>query len=213
MFLDVQFGSCNVSALLDTGSSVNLMSLSLFESLSDKNKTHVYSCHDSIVLANNQDVKITCTAKVSACVNGCKQMFDVYVLDNTSHPLILGTAYLKTHGIVLNFDQMCINANASNAVIRCKKRLTFLPNSETIIWGKIPKRFNMGLQGLCTGSTHISHKRLLVARSLAFVSADNMVPLKILNPTSDTITIHKGKPLLQCKIRSRRFISTSMYTK
>ena len=38
-------------------------------------------------------------------------------------------------------------------------------------------------------------KKLLVSRSLAVVSHDSMVPMKILSPTSQCLTICKFKPL------------------
>ena len=165
------------------------MSQDLFNSIPRKYKYNVSSCNENIVLANNQAVNISCTAGVSATVNGCIQTFDVYVLDQTSHPLILGTDYLKRNGTVLNFDKM--SASHSRSLIHSKQKLSLSPNSETVVWGKIPQHMNAGSQGICTGSAHVSKKGLMVARSIAFVSNTHMVPLKILNPTSDTITIYK----------------------
>ena len=55
------------------------MSQDLFNSIPRKYKYNVSSCNENIVLANNQPVNISCTAGVSATVNGCIQTFDVYV--------------------------------------------------------------------------------------------------------------------------------------
>ena len=203
MFLEVIFDKSSISALLDTGSSINLMSQDLFNSIPRKYKYNVSSCNENIVLANNQPVNISCTAGVSATVNGCIQTFDVYVLDQTSHPLILGTDYLKRNGTVLNFDKMSVSD--SRSLIHSQQKLSLSPNSETVVWGKIPQHMNAGSQGICTGSAHVSKKGLMVARSIAFVSNTHMVPLKILNPTSDTITIYKNKPLGSFQFTDKTF--------
>ena len=46
MFLDVVFDMCTISALLDTGSSINFMSLNLSESISKIYKHNVSSCNE-----------------------------------------------------------------------------------------------------------------------------------------------------------------------
>lgn len=174
MYLPVNFSSSQVSALLDTGSSINLMSQELFDMLNYRNKVHVNYCDETIVLANNQEISINCFATVSAVISGQQQTFSVYVLKDTSNPLILGTEYLRTHGVTLNFDKMSVNASSS--VFRSKKKITLKPNSEALIWGKIPKFLSPGLQGICTGSAHVSKKCLFMARSVSVISSDNTVP-------------------------------------
>ena len=197
------FDKSSISALSDTGSSINLMSQNLFNSIPRKYKYNVSSCNESIVLANNQPVNISCTAVVTATVNGCIQTSGVYVLDQTSDPLILGTDYLKRNGTVLNFDKMSVSD--SRSLIHFKQKLLLSPNSETVVWVKIPQYMNTGSQGICTGSAHVLEKGLMVARSIAFVSNTHMVPLKLLNPTSDTITIYKNKPIGSFKFTDKTF--------
>ena len=62
MYLPVSFSTTQISALLDTGSSINLMSHKIFDKLSSSNKLHVDYCHESIVFANNQEIGIDCVA-------------------------------------------------------------------------------------------------------------------------------------------------------
>ena len=110
IFLPVKFSSKQISALLDTGSSINLMSQELFDNISPRNKLQIEYCNESIVLANNQEIGINCVAKVSAVISGQQQSFTVYVLQGTSHPLILGTEYMRTHGVTLNFDNLSVQS-------------------------------------------------------------------------------------------------------
>ena len=62
-----------------------------------------------------------------------------------------------------------------------------------------------GLEGICSGSAHISKKCLFVARSVSIISSDQMVPFKILNPTTEPVTIHKNKPLGSFQVIGKSF--------
>jgi len=75
------------------------------------------------------------------------------------------------------------------------KRLNFPPNSESIVWGKVPQYVCGGFQGVCSGSSIITKKGLLVARCLLTVSPSNMVPIKVMNPTTEAITLHRNRQL------------------
>lgn len=105
LYLKLQFGHREVSALLDTGSSINLMSQKLFNSLPTQNKSDLIPVDSSsIVLANNQSVSIDGISSISGYVQGHFKEFDVYVLKDTSHPLILGTHFIKSNKLVLDFS-------------------------------------------------------------------------------------------------------------
>ena len=73
-------------------------------------------------------------------------------------------------------------------------------NSESILWGKVPKHLHTGYQGVCSGSSYAHKKKLLVSRSVGVVSTNYMVPMKILNPTPTPLSIHKGKPVGEFQI-------------
>ena len=68
------------------------------------------------------------------------------------------------------------------------------------MWGRVPKNICTGFQGICSGSTYFNKKKLLVARSLGVVSTISLVPIKILNPTSESVRLHRSKPLGEFKI-------------
>ena len=75
------------------------------------------------------------------------------------------------------------------------KRTIIPPNSESILWGKVPKHLHTGCQGVCSCSSYAQKKKLLVTRSVGVVSTSYIVPMKILNLTPTPLTIHKGKPV------------------
>lgn len=79
-----------------------------------------------------------------------------------------------------------------NANARCRKRITIDPNSEYILWGKLPTSIIHGLQCVCTCSSQLLSKGLLVCKTIVTVSKDRTVPLKILNAGHNPIVIPKG---------------------
>ena len=117
-----------MSALLDTGSSINLMSYFLYNSLSKKYKSELLTVtNNKIILANNQEIQIDDIATITGIIEGNQTSFDVYVLKDTSHSLLLGTEYLRSNGVILNFNSLSVNVSKSKFV--SPKRLNFPPNS------------------------------------------------------------------------------------
>lgn len=59
LFLPVDIFNLKVSALLDSGSSVNIISNSFFKRLPVSVQSSLRSCyHDTLTLANNQNIKV-----------------------------------------------------------------------------------------------------------------------------------------------------------
>ncbi|CAC5358750.1 unnamed protein product [Mytilus coruscus] len=100
-----------VAALVDSGSSINIMSKSLFDSVSDKQKLSFeqLDCFE-IRLANNDTIKVTGTAKIKLYIETREEIdIDVYILPVTSHPFILGTDYLMKNDVVLDSRKCHVN--------------------------------------------------------------------------------------------------------
>ena len=64
MYMPVKWGETNIAALIDTGSSINILSIDLFNSLSEncKSRICIYSFQEEIKLANGHHIKIIGTA-------------------------------------------------------------------------------------------------------------------------------------------------------
>ena len=203
LFTCVYLGNRKISALLDSGSSINLISRYLFDKIPAKYKSDVditKGC--TLKLANNSTVHIDgeCCIKVRL-VSGEKHTLPVSVISNTSHPLILGVNFMRSKGVSLNFMQDEVHSSTCN--VKCIKSVELLPNSETFLWGKIPKMFAYGTQGVSEVSRHLSNKGLFVAKSVVSVTIDHKVPVKVLNPTSTVVTIYRGDNLVKfCTLNS-----------
>jgi hypothetical protein len=135
------------------------MSYFLYNSLSKKYKSELLTVtSNKIVLANNQEIQIDGIATITGIIEGIQTSFDVYVLKDTSHSLLLGTEYLRPNGVILNFNSLSVNFSKSKLVF--PKRLNFPPNSESIVWGKVPQYVCWGFQGVCSGSSIVTKKRV-----------------------------------------------------
>ena len=146
--------------MLDLGSSINLISKQVYEILPSNVKSALSPLPgDKIILANNQEIHICDLAQIQATVNKVKHNIDVYVIEETSNPLLLGVQYLKQHGIKLDFSSESVQF--TNCKIYIKKRRTLAPNSETIVCGRVPENICTGFQGICSGSTYVNKKKTL----------------------------------------------------
>ncbi|CAG2237804.1 unnamed protein product [Mytilus edulis] len=192
IYLHVKFHSVQVAALLDSGSSINIMSTSLYNSIPQACKSMIdVNNGDNIKLANDQNVQVKGTATVKMYYKGDKHCLQVYILEQTSHPFILGTSYLKDNKITIDFGESEVVQKHAN--IRCRKRITLDPHSEIIIWGRLPRNIHFGYQGMCESSTQILSHGLISSKAVVTVSQDRTVPVKILNPGSNSVVIPKVK--------------------
>ena len=138
VYLPVKFNKLQVAALLDSGSSINIMSEELYHRVPNSCKSGINSCNtDTVKLANNQSVVIVGTAHVKLSAQGETHTILVYILKLTSQPLILGTSYLIENKISIDFGNLLISQNIAN--VRCAKRVTLPPHSELGLGGKLVK--------------------------------------------------------------------------
>ena len=194
MYLELQIGNRNVTALLDSGSAINILSKSFYDSIPQSCILEYQECADSLILANNTTVTVYGTAVVKVSqVNSKSSSVTVYILKDASHPIILGTEYLKTNNIVLDFNKStCFSQVKHSTKIRSSNTYTVLPNSECVVNGSLSKNLLIGMQGVAVGHAELSNKGLIVAKSVVTCNSDYCVPVKILNPGNETVYIHKG---------------------
>ena len=193
MYLPVSFKNSNVAALLDTGSNVNLMSTKLYQSLSHAEKSVIQENTNVVIkLASNQTINVVGQAEVKARLPQGHVIIPVHILDNTSHPFILGCSFLASQGVVLDMSKHKIHVNKVKGRVTNATRLS--PHSETIIWVKLPDVCIEGLQGVCTNIC--SYNDVLIARSIVTVNNNNQVPVKIMNVSDHEVTLKSNSSLV-----------------
>ena len=188
-----------MAALIDTGSSINVISKTLFDSISYQCKISFHIDNSEVRLANNAVIPVLGTATLNLNIeHQGEHNIDVHILTTTSHPLILGTEYLAENNVVLDFKRL--TCDFKNTSVQTTKRIKIEPNVETVVWCKVPQHITYGLQGVCTRNKYACSKGLLIAKSLITVSQNRKVPVKILNLTNDTIMIPKGRSIAEFSV-------------
>lgn len=195
LYLPVSFDESNIAALIDTGSSINVISKDLFYSMPERFKLSYSQSTADIKLANDGCVKVLGVANILINVPQGQHEIEVYILQNTSHPLILGTKYLQENNVVLDFSNSTFNVRSAK-VTSCK-RISIEPNTETIIWGRLPQYVSTGLNGVCSNSQFVLSHGLMVGKTLVTVSSTHKVPIRLLNTTAHSVLIPKGKNIAQ----------------
>ncbi|CAG2218656.1 unnamed protein product [Mytilus edulis] len=193
--LQVSFEDITIAALVDTGSSINVISQTLYNTLPNKSKLSFEQFPSEVRLADNTKVKVFGLAKILVTCNNEQHAIEVYILPFTSHPLILGTNYLHSNNIILDFSNF--SANFKSVKVQTHKKLTIPPNSECIVWGHVPTYVLPGLNGVCSNHKFILEKGLMVAKSLVTVSYNHKVPVKVLNATALSIVIPKDRTIAE----------------
>lgn len=147
LYMHVKISNLEISALIDTGSSINVMSQQCYNSIPDPHTSNFKSASETITLANNQCVNIFGTSDIKITVSQGKHWIPVYIMSQTSHPLILGTNYLCSKNIVLDFSNHTSAVKFMN--VHTQKPISIPPNTETMIWGKLKGNVRYGTQGIC----------------------------------------------------------------
>ena len=193
IYMPVKVNTIKIAALIDCGSSINIISNQFYTSIPQKCKSNIFPVNEKIILANNQSVSVIGKANIKIQVPQGKHWIISYILSHSSHPLILGTDYLTSKKIVLDFGELSAGTKSIN--IKSQKQISVDPQKEILVWGKAPNNLLYGQQGMCTNSAYIVKNGLWVAKAVVNVNKNRTVPLRIFNPTNDTIVIPRGKVL------------------
>lgn len=199
LYLFLHFKDVKIAALLDSGSTTNLMSYSLYSRLPNSVKSNLQPLSfDKLELANGSFVTMIGTARVTLYVPRLSKTMHVvfHVLEQTSQPVILGTHFLAQSGISLDFsdpgkcsDIVCHR----NYKVISRTSIVLSPESEAVVFGSISSQnLYPGVQGMCTQHHSFSKSDVVSCKCVGVVSIDNAIPVKLLNATSSPIVLGKG---------------------
>ena len=197
MYLHCIVGKAKVTALLDSGSSINIISRSFYDSVPETFKFDYQECAEMITMADNASIAVDGTASIQLCTPSKKShIVPVYIFRDTSHPLILGAEYMRPNNVVLDFSKNSVFPNMKKSQkVRCKNTCVIQPNTESVLEGKLGTDVPVGTQGVCLGHSEMSHKGLLVAKGLVTCLSDHIVPVRIWNPSNEIVHVNKGSIL------------------
>ena len=138
------------------------------------------------LLANGHHIQIIVTADLKIRTDKMHTT-KTYLL-----PMILGINYLMSKHVSIIFKDF---PSGNNYKIKPDRRLLIDANSELVIWGQLPRYLSVGLQGVCVNNKFLLCNELLLANTLVTIPINHVVPLKILNPTDEVVSIPKGSML------------------
>jgi hypothetical protein len=87
LYIQVLYGELKIAALVDTVSSINVLSRSMYDSISDRHKLHFERLGDSeIRLANDDKIRIHGIAKLEAFIHSQHEVIEAYKCIYFQHP-------------------------------------------------------------------------------------------------------------------------------
>ena len=179
----------DIMALVDTGSSINVIQRSTLHDLGGPRPSVTKPF--SVTMANDTVMTVTGVVQlqISSSTRTTRESF--YVFESTSHPLILGVEFLRKHNVT--FDWLTSNAPEHEvSPVRCTEAAVLKPGEETLVSGKLPFKMTIGVQGVSLPGKHVTRKGVMCARGVLTKHVHGRVPVKLYNPHKVSVTINKG---------------------
>ena len=191
--------------LVDTGASISILPLEIYDELKDSEKSAIEPTTMVIRTGNSGKVDVRGTAKIRFELEGMFFKFEFYICGDCRNPII-GFDFQQEHDLYLR--------PAENALYIGKKRLscfdhasfwgkakvtmfqnyTIEPNHEAIIPGRVINSLHDHNDKICVvdqAILAIERTGALVSRTIGKVK-DDMIPIRMMNVTAQPITIRKG---------------------
>ena len=201
----IKIGKNKFRSLVDTGAEVSLMHRRVYDSLKVEPKLQ----HKKIYLSSvsGDALKIDGCINLTFTIGGTEMQHLFYVVRDMNRNLILGTDWLRQHGVRIYYDLGClriVNKTYVNleedihvsSVARIKYTTLLKPHSATICYGKIrqnpdiPVKTDYQVSAVCKGFVH-REPGLQVVDSVSRLRKDRSIPILVTNNTNKFIKIFR----------------------
>ena len=181
----------HVTALLDSGASVNIVSETFYNSLPKDAVSHINrtdSC--DIKVASGQIIPILGSCTIRAKMgSGNSSELTCIILKNCSHPIILGCTYLQEHHIILNFSNLSSYSDTSS--LKLASSVSLAPHSHTLVQTCFSSSVPVGTQGVCAATLNLEEEGVLCTRSLVTQPPSKTIMLNLYNADSSSKSLMK----------------------
>ena len=179
--------------LLDTGAQCSVVSS---EVVKDMDVQRIPALRQPVTVDGNAldlDCVVVCDVSV-----GDKTLRDqpLYVVRNLSPSCILGTDLLKRMGssIAIDFAAQTVSVRGCNVTeaadcVRLSETVHIPPKYQSVVMCSVPRAVASGDVVVESSDLLSDRYSLLAARSVATVSEGAMIPVRVLNPTSQGVTV------------------------
>ena len=199
----IKIGKHKFRTLVDTGAEVSLMHRRVYDLLKDKprlmnRKINLHGVNGSLL-------KIDGCIDLTFSVGGTEMKQNFYVVREMNRNLILGTDWLRQHGVRIYFDLGCIRIGDKNyvnleedihiaSVIRIKSTTVIKPQTATICYGKVKYNPDIPTEQsyqICSADRGFLVKEpgLQIVNSVSRLQSDRSIPVLVVNKTNKTMRI------------------------
>jgi transposase InsO family protein/predicted aspartyl protease len=188
--------------LVDTGCTVTILSEKTYRQIPDDEKPDLIDYHKALVSADGSPLKVLGKVMLNIQI-GKKLVQHTTLVAEISDEGLLGTDFMKKHGMVIDFATNKLICNGETMEARCcaigTDRVCRVIVAETT---NIPPGCRMILQGKSTKpladgtwlTEPLSHtpgqKPVILAKSIVNTCGTRL-PVEVMNPTEDTVTLYK----------------------
>ena len=205
----IKIGKTKFRSLVDTGAEVSLMHRRVYDSLLVKPKLQFQRINLSGV--SGGALKIDGCINLKFTIGGIEMQHMFYVVKDMSRNLILGTDWLRQHGVRIYYDLGCMRIENKryvnleedihvSSVARIKYNTVLKPHSATICYAKVrpnpdlPVRVDYQISAVEKGFT-CREPGLDVVDSVSRLGKDRSIPILVTNSTGKFIRIRRHGPI------------------
>ena len=187
--------------LLDTGSGVTILSTNVYQSLAVAERPDLQKYSKTLYSADESEISTLGQVFLNIQI-GNKLTQHLCVVADISNDGILGTDFMKAHGLVMDFSSNKVTCGGETLVARTREGTSRVcrvmvaetvelpPASRVIIQGQAKKPLSHGSWMIEPLSHTPGNKPVLTAKILTR-AVGTRLPVEILNPTDEAVILYK----------------------
>ena len=203
LYVDVKIGVRKVNLVIDTGSSVTLLSSKAFMEIANTDAVQLTPYKGKLSLADGSDLPVKGAIKTLLSFEGVDVWQTVLVADIEADGL-LGIDFFKEHDCELRYKEKILSIAEISVPFReergsqvsCRvtaaKTVVVPPLSEVILEGYVVGRSNRPMNAVVESVSSFGRETGLLVGKALVDTATGSVPLRILNPREEPVEVFQG---------------------
>ena len=203
-YLNIKVNDNDVSALLDTGAILTLLSRETAKRLNCKLEPLRTGGTSVLFTADGSGMPILAKTTLRMDFSGVQIWQEASVVERLNHVVIIGCDFLRDHNVIINYEQQTINITdkleSSRQIVQKRPRFAITVSSvsipafsKCIVSVSVPKYLD-NKQVLLEPIPKFQFRNFAVARSLSRCTK-GMTSCRILNYHPTTRVLHKGQKI------------------
>ena len=199
---------CNIKAplLIDTSAGISVIGSDFYDSLPSKKQLPIQKgSFETAIAANGERFPLRGIAKLPVSIGNSTFIHPIYVSDNLSHRVIIGTDFLRQHSATIDYQNNILRCGKSDPVpingethfntvfrISVANTVQIPPRSEAVIMCQVDGNASSKDQkfGIIEASPKLASRSQIIGASTLVKPVDNKAPFRVLNPNAHSIKLH-----------------------